>query len=45
VIDAAARSAADAAADRIRAEVLSKIDLIVRDAVEHETSRFLRMRR
>ena len=45
VIDAAARSAADAAADRIRSEVLSKIDLIVRDAVEHETSRFLRMRR
>lgn len=45
VIDAAARSAADAAADRIRTEVLSKIDLIVRDAVEHETSRFLRMRR
>ena len=42
---AAPRSGADAAADRIRAEVLSKIDLIVRDAVEHETSRFLRMRR
>ena len=42
LIENASRSAADAAADRIRTELLGKIDLIVREAVELEMSRFYR---
>ena len=42
LIENASRSAADAAADRIRAELLGKIDLIVREAVELEMSRLMR---
>ncbi len=42
VVDTAAQSAANAAAERIRAEILSKIDLIVRDAVDQEIARLLR---
>ncbi len=42
VVEASARAAADAAADRLRADLLARLSPIVRDAVEQEVARFLR---